>query len=150
MKAVLQRASRASVVVAGETVGAIDAGVLILLGVLQGDDASTAERLAERCARYRFFADEADKMNLSLLDIGGAALVVSQFTLAADGTKGRRPSFDGAEKPGPARELYLAFVARLRALGVRTETGRFGANMEVHLVGDGPVTLLLDATSGAR
>ena len=144
MKAVLQRVTRAEVRVAGESVGSIGAGVLVFLGVMRGDDDQVARRLAERCARFRFFVDENDRMNLSLVDTGGLALVVSQFTLAADGRKGRRPSFDRAAPPDEGERLYLAFIDALAALDVSCRTGTFGARMEVELVNDGPVTFLLE------
>lgn len=144
MKAVVQRVTRACVRVDGEVVGEIGPGALVLLGVLRGDSEREAERLAERIARFRFFSDAEGKMNLSVLDVGGAALVVSQFTLAADGRKGRRPSFDRAAPPDEARALYRAFVAALEALGLPCATGRFGAAMAVELINDGPVTFSLD------
>jgi D-tyrosyl-tRNA(Tyr) deacylase len=141
---VLQRVTRACVSVDGEVVGRIDAGVLVLLGVLDGDDQTRAERLAEKVAHLRFFPDDGDRMNLSLLDVGGDALVVSQFTLAADGRKGRRPSFDRAAPPGVAEPLYRHFIAALEGRGVPCATGRFGARMAVDLTNDGPVTFVLD------
>ena len=144
MKAVVQRVSRARVTVSGEPVGEIGAGMLVLLGVMRGDGKAQAERLAEKVARFRFFTDEDDRMNLSALDLGRAVLVVSQFTLAADGRRGRRPSFDRAAAPELAEPLYEAFCEHLRAAGLPVETGRFGAPMEVELVGDGPVTFVLD------
>lgn len=149
MKALLQRVSRAAVTVVeddGSThvVGRIDAGVLVLLCVLRGDGPTQVEALAQRVAQFRFFADEEGKMNRSALDLGRAVLVVSQFTLAADGRKGRRPSFDRAAPPAEAEVLYEAFVAALRGLGLRVETGRFAASMQVELVNDGPVTFLLE------
>ena len=144
MRALIQRVSRAEVRVDGTPVGRIDAGILVLLGVVSGDGAERAGRMAERCARLRIFSDEHGRMNRSLHDTGGAALVVSQFTLAADCRKGRRPSFDAAAPAEAARRLYDAFVGALAEAGVRVETGRFGASMEVELVGDGPVTILLE------
>ncbi|MBP7547022.1 MAG: D-tyrosyl-tRNA(Tyr) deacylase [Corallincola sp.] len=143
MIALLQRVRCAHVEVAGETVGAIDQGLLVLLGVERGDDDSKAKRLAERVAGYRIFSDSDDKMNLSLRDIGGSALVVSQFTLVADTRKGLRPSFSDAADPQTGECLYLAFVAALAAQGVTVATGRFRADMQVHLINDGPVTLTL-------
>ncbi len=155
MRAVIQRVERAAVRVDGDVVGAIEGGMLVLLGVLQGDDATVAARLADKIARFRFFGDERGKMNLSALDApdGGAAtstrdvLVVSQFTLAADGRKGRRPSFDRAAPPAVAEPLYAAFCEALRGHGLRVETGVFGADMKVELVNDGPVTFVLDETA---
>lgn len=144
MKAVIQRVSSAAVRVDGEVTGRIDEGMVILLCAMRGDGSQEARRLAERIARFRFFADGERRMNLSALDVGLPALVVSQFTLAADGRKGRRPSFDRAAPPELAEELVERFVAHLRQLGVATETGRFGAMMEVELTNDGPVTFLLE------
>jgi D-tyrosyl-tRNA(Tyr) deacylase len=136
--------SRATVRAEGEAIGAIDRGLLILLGVAAGDDAATAERLAARVAAYRVFADEAGKMNRSLLDVAGAALVVSQFTLCADTSSGRRPGFEPAAPPAEAERLYLVFCDALAAAGAPVERGRFGATMEVELVNQGPVTFLLE------
>lgn len=144
MKAVVQRVSAARVSVDGELVGEVGAGMLVLLGVLRGDSAEQAERLAARIARFRFFRDEAGLMNLSALDLGLGALVVSQFTLAADGRKGRRPSFERAAPPELAEPLYERFVAALRELGLSVQTGRFGAMMAVELTNDGPVTFALE------
>ncbi len=146
MKAVLQRVSRAEVRVAGESVGRIGAGLLILLGVLRGDTERELERLVEKVARQRCFADERGRMNRSALEVGAAVLVVSQVTLAADGRKGLRPSLDRAAPPAEAERLYLAFAARLGALGLVVQTGRFGTAMEVELVNDGPLTLILEAS----
>lgn len=148
MRAVLQRVSRARVTVDEEVVGAIGPGVLVLLGVLQGDGEREARALAERIARFRMFRDDADRMNASVLDVGGEALVVSQFTLAFDGSRsgkrGRRPSFDAAAPAEAARVLYESFVEALRACGVPVRTGRFQARMRVELENDGPVTFVLD------
>ena len=144
MKAVVQRVTRASVRVDGSIVGSVGPGMLVLLGVLRGDGEREARSLAERIAGFRFFRDEDDKMNRSALDCGAEALVVSQFTLAADGRKGRRPSFDRAAPPAEAEVLYERFVAELRAHGLVVATGRFGARMEVELVNDGPVTFVLE------
>lgn len=143
MIAVVQRVARARVTVEGEDVGRIGPGMVVLLGVLEGDEPARATRLAERIAHFRFFGDADDRMNRSVLESGGACLAVSQFTLAADGRKGRRPSFDRAAPAAQAQPLYDAFVDALRARGVPTETGRFGARMQVELVGDGPVTFVL-------
>ena len=150
MRAVVQRVSSASVRVEGETVGAIEAGALILLGVLEGDSQREAEQLAEKVVGFRYFRDDSGRMNRSALEVGGAMLVVSQFTLAADGKKGRRPSFDKAAAPGVAEELYEHFVAHLRTFGLKVETGKFGAMMEVELLNDGPVTFVLDEDSVGR
>jgi D-aminoacyl-tRNA deacylase len=144
MRAVLQRVSRAAVVIDGETVGAIERGLLVLLGVAPADTLAEAQWLAEKAAGLRIFRDEAGKMNLSVADIGGGVLVVSQFTLYGDCRKGRRPSFLDAAPPEVAVPLYEAFVNALRALGLPVATGRFGAMMQVELINDGPVTLILD------
>ncbi|CZT57936.1 D-tyrosyl-tRNA(Tyr) deacylase [Eubacteriaceae bacterium CHKCI005] len=145
MRAVLQRVTNASVTVDCETVGEIGKGFLILLGVTHGDTQAEAELLARKISGLRVFSDEQDKMNLSLLDIEGEALVVSQFTLYADCKKGRRPSFTDAAKPEEADQLYQTFVNLLLQHGVRkVETGRFGADMKVSLLNDGPVTIVLD------
>lgn len=144
MKVVLQRVTEARVTVGGEEVGAIDAGVLALVGVEKGDDADKAERMAQRVASYRLFADDQGRMNRDLRDIGGAVLAVSQFTLAADTRKGRRPSFSSAAGPEIGRLLYERFVAALREQGLEVATGRFGADMSVALVNDGPVTFFLE------
>lgn len=144
MKVLLQRVTGARVTVAGEEVGAIDAGVLALVGVEKDDDADKADRMARRVAGYRLFADDRGLMNRDLRDVGGAVLAVSQFTLAADTRKGRRPSFSSAAGPETGRLLYERFVAALREQGVPVSTGRFGADMSVALVNDGPVTFLLE------
>ena len=144
MRAVLQRVSRAAVVIDGEIVGTIERGLLVLLGVAPTDTAAEARWLAEKTAGLRIFNDEAGKMNLSVADAGGGVLVVSQFTLYGDCRKGRRPSFLDAAPPDVAVPLYEEFVNALRALGLPVATGRFGAMMQVELVNDGPVTLLLD------
>lgn len=142
----MQRVNRASVVVDGETVGAIERGILVLLGVEQGDDEATAVRLAERTTGLRIFPDADGKMNLSLLDLGeeGGLLVISQFTLAADTRKGRRPGFTTAAPPEVAEPLYDRFAAAAEAAGTTVQTGRFAADMQVELVNDGPVTFLLE------
>lgn len=145
MRLVVQRVSRASVRVDGEVRGAIGAGVLLLLGIERGDDAAAAERLAGKVARLRVFPDEAGRFDRSLLDTGGGALVVSQFTLLADTGKGNRPSFTAAARPEEAEPLVERFSAALRSLGVPVETGVFGARMEVELVNDGPVTVVLES-----
>jgi D-aminoacyl-tRNA deacylase len=143
MRAVVQRVSRASVRVGDETCGEIGAGVAVLLGAAVGDVDADADRLAGRIARLRIFANEEGRFDRSLLETGGAALVVSQFTLLADTGKGNRPSFAGAAAPADAEPLVARFCAALRELGVPVETGRFGAAMEVELVNDGPVTIVL-------
>lgn len=144
MRALLQRVTEARVDVAGETVGACYAGLLILVCAMPEDDAETAKRLALKISKLRLFKDEAGKMNLSILQTGGSALVVSQFTLAADTSRGNRPGFAGAAKPDAAETLYLQFAQDLRDLGIATQTGQFGADMAVSLVNDGPVTIWLD------
>jgi D-aminoacyl-tRNA deacylase len=141
MKAVVQRVARASVTPGGS----IRAGVCVLLGIAAGDDEAAVVRLAEKIARLRIFPDDDGKFDRSLLDTGGAALVVSQFTLIADTAKGNRPSFGGAARPDVAEPLYERFCAALRELGVEVATGVFGAKMDVELVNDGPVTIVLDA-----
>lgn len=148
MKAVLQRVTRAEVRVDGASVGAIERGLLVLVGVAQEDSEGDAEALADKVAGLRIFEDDAGKMNLSAVDIGGAALVVSQFTLYADTRRGRRPGFTGAAAPELAERLYLRFAEALRALGVEVATGRFGEIMEVELVNDGPFTIWLDSDAG--
>jgi D-aminoacyl-tRNA deacylase len=145
VRAVVQRVSSARVVVEGEAVGEIGAGLCVLLGVAREDGEVEATRLAGRIARLRIFENEEGRFDRSLLDIGGAALLVSQFTLIADTTKGNRPSFTNAAQPEQAEPLYDAFCAALRELGVRVATGRFGARMRVEIANDGPVTIVLDA-----
>ncbi len=140
-----QRVTRASVRVSGATVGEIGPGMCVLLGVARGDGEAQAVRLAAKIARLRIFGDEEEHFARSLLDRGGAALVVSQFTLLADTSKGNRPSFTDAAPPEVAEPLYERFCDELRALGVPVEQGVFGARMEVELVNDGPVTIILDA-----
>lgn len=145
MKAVIQRVSRASVKVDNDTVGKIEQGFLVLLGVAEGDTAAQAELLAGKVANLRVFCDENDKMNLSLLDIGGGALVISNFTLCADTKKGNRPSFINAMAPDGANRLYEFFCDKLSEKGVKeVQKGIFGADMKVELLNDGPVTLILD------
>lgn len=150
MRIVLQRVARANVRVDGEVVGAIDAGLLLLVGVAHGDDAETASLLARKCAEMRVFAGAEGRLDRSLLDERGAALVISQFTLLADIRKGRRPSFLAAATPESAAPMVEAFAEALRALGVSVATGRFGAMMEVELVNHGPVTVILDSTDVDR
>jgi D-tyrosyl-tRNA(Tyr) deacylase len=144
MRVVLQRVTEARVRVADEVVGAIGPGLLLLLGVAPGDGVEEARWLADKVVGLRIFADADGKMNRSVTDCGGSVLVVSQFTLYGDCVKGRRPSFIGAAAPAVAEPLYEEFVLAVRALGVPTATGRFGADMRVELVNDGPVTLILD------
>src|SRR5512136_1778256 len=144
MKAVIQRVSRAQVDVAGEAVGRIGRGILVLLGVEKGDGERDVDRLADKIVKLRLFEDDAGKMNLALTDIGGELLVVSQFTLAGNCAKGRRPSFDNAAPPDEANRLYEYFAARARGLGITVATGVFQAMMMVELVNDGPVTFILE------
>jgi D-tyrosyl-tRNA(Tyr) deacylase len=145
MRAVLQRVSRARVVIEGQVAGEIGAGLLVLLGVTQADTPEAARWLADKVVGLRCFNDDAGKMNRSVAEVGGGVLVVSQFTLYGDCEKGRRPSFVKAAPPETAIPLYEAFVEGVRALGVPTATGRFGAMMQVELVNDGPVTLIVDS-----
>jgi len=144
MRCVLQRVSEARVEVQGKVVGAIDAGLLVLLGVAPGDDEAAAVWLAEKLVHLRIFADEAGRFNRSLLDTGGSLLVVSQFTLFADARKGTRPSFTGAAPAALAEPLYEHFCELAAGHGVHVQRGLFGASMQVHLVNDGPVTLTLE------
>ena len=143
MKALLQRVRSARVDIAGRTVGAIDAGLLVLLCAERGDTEAVAERLLAKILKLRIFADDAGKMNRSVQDVGGGLLVVSQFTLAADVSGGNRPSFTQAAAPDEGRRLYDYFAARARAAHPVVATGEFGADMQVHLVNDGPVTIPL-------
>jgi D-aminoacyl-tRNA deacylase len=145
LRAVVQRVRQACVRVEGRTVGGIDAGVVVLLGVGHADTAAAAAYLAEKTVQLRIFNDAQGKMNLSLLDSGGAALVISQFTLYADVRRGRRSGFERAAPPEEANALYEEYVRCLRAFALRVETGVFRAHMEVELVNDGPVTILLDS-----
>lgn len=144
MRVVLQRVTRASVTVQSRVTGAIDSGVLLLVGIHKNDRAADAQYLAAKCAELRVFPDEQGKMNRSLADISGSALVVSQFTLLGDCSKGRRPSYSHAAPPELARALYDEFVEALRRLVPQVHTGIFGAEMQVELVNDGPVTLILE------
>lgn len=150
MKALVQRVTEGSVSVDGEVIGSIGRGLVILFGVTHGDTERDAVYLAEKCANLRIFCDENDKMNLSLLDIGGGALVISQFTLYGDCRKGNRPSFTGAARPETAIPLYEKFIARCRESGLPVETGEFGADMKVELLNDGPVTLWMDTREMRR
>lgn len=148
MRAVVQRVSRASVKVGNELAGEIGLGLLVLLGVAGEDTEADADYLAEKIAGLRIFEDDAGKMNLSVRDVGGAVLAVSQFTLFGDVRRGKRPSFDAAARPERARELYEYFVGQVRGLGLRCETGRFQEMMEVELINSGPVTILVDSKKG--
>jgi len=145
VRAVVQRVSRAKVTVDGEITGEIERGLLVLLGVGAGDSTADADYLAEKIIGLRIFEDPGGKMNLSVAEIGGAVLAVSQFTLYGDVRRGRRPSFDAAAQPQPARELYEYFVSKIRDAGLPCATGRFQEMMQVELVNEGPVTILLDS-----
>lgn len=145
MRAVVQRVSRARVMVNGQAVGEIGAGLLVLLGVGHNDTEKDAEYLAEKVAGLRIFEDAEGKMNRAVGEVGGAVLAVSQFTLYGDVRRGRRPSFDAAARPEQARTLYTFFVEKIRASGLRCETGQFQEMMQVELVNEGPVTILLDS-----
>lgn len=145
MKAVVQRVARARVDVDGETIGSIDRGLLVYLGVADGDSERELSWMAEKVSGLRIFEDEQGKMNRDVAEVGGAVLVVSQFTLLGDCRKGRRPSFAGAMAPEPAERLYETFVGALRDKGLPVSTGRFRADMKVHSLNDGPVTMLIDS-----
>ncbi|MFD1507824.1 D-aminoacyl-tRNA deacylase [Lacimonas salitolerans] len=144
MRALIQRVSQAIVTVDDATIGQIGPGLLILVCAMQGDGAQQADALAAKIAKLRIFKDDAGKMNRSLLDIGGAALVVSQFTLAADTSRGNRPGFSAAAAPDEGDRLYRHFATSLAAQGIPVQTGQFGADMQVALVNDGPVTIWID------
>lgn len=145
MKAVIQRVSGASVEIDGAPTGIIGPGLLVLLGVLKGDSEGDVEYLAKKVIDLRIFGDDRSRMNLSVRDIKGGVLVVSQFTLSSDCRKGNRPSFDNAEEPQRAEALYNHFVNSMRQAGITTATGTFGASMQVRLVNDGPVTFVIDS-----
>jgi D-tyrosyl-tRNA(Tyr) deacylase len=144
MRALIQRVTQASVTVDGAIIGQIDGGLLILVCAMAGDTRAQADQLTAKISKLRIFTDDAGKMNRSVLDVGGAALVVSQFTLAADTSRGNRPGFSTAAPPVEGEQLYSYFATQLAALGLPVETGRFGANMSVALVNDGPVTIWMD------
>jgi D-tyrosyl-tRNA(Tyr) deacylase len=148
MRIVLQRVNSAHVDTAGKTVGSIGVGLVILLGVTQADNHQDADYLADKVIHLRIFPDEAHRMNRSLLEAGGSLLVVSQFTLYGDCKKGRRPSFDHVAPPEQARTLYEYFIQRLKSSNIAVETGVFQAEMEIHLINDGPVTFILDSKRG--
>ncbi len=144
MRALLQRVSEASVAVDGQIIGQCGPGLLILICAMQGDTEADADQLATKISKLRIFIDEAGKMNRSILETGGAALVISQFTLAADTSRGNRPGFSGAATPDDGRRLYDHFAARIAAQGIATQTGKFGADMKVSLLNDGPVTIWME------
>lgn len=144
MKALIQRVADAKVVVASKTIGQIGPGLLILVCAMQGDDTAKSAQLAAKISKLRIFPDDAGKMNLSLKDTGGSALIVSQFTLAGDTSRGNRPGFSTAARPEEGRTLYQQFIKDMSDLGIKTQTGQFGADMKVTLTNDGPVTLWLD------
>ena len=145
MRIVVQRVKSGSVCVAGETVGQIERGLVLLAGIHRDDDEDAVRFCAEKCVRMRIFSDETGKMNQSLIDVDGAALIISQFTLYGDCRKGRRPSFDTAARPEVANVLYTRFIERISDMGVRVESGVFGADMQVEIHNDGPVTLVVES-----
>ena len=149
MRVLAQRVSEASVRVDGDIIGQIGEGLLLLVCAMQGDDEAAADKMAARVAKLRIFRDDQGRMNRALADTGGAALVVSQFTLAADLRSGNRPGFSQAAAPELGERLYLRFAESLRAQGIAVETGRFGADMKVSLLNDGPVTIWLDSADRA-
>lgn len=144
MRALIQRVTEAKVEVAGQTIGDIKQGLLVLVCAMQGDTDAQAEKLAAKISKTRIFADDSGKMNLSLLDVGGSALIVSQFTLAGDTSRGNRPGFSTAARPEEGRRLYDYFTEHMRSLNIAVETGEFGADMAVSLTNDGPVTIWFD------
>lgn len=145
MRIVVQRVKSGSVCVAGETVGQIERGLVLLAGIHRDDDEDAVRFCAEKCVHMRIFSDETGKMNQSLIDVDGAALIISQFTLCGDCRKGRRPSFDAAARPEVANVLYTRFIERISDMGVRVESGVFGADMQVEIHNDGPVTLVVES-----
>ena len=149
MKALLQRVAKSSVTVEGKVVGRIAQGLVVLLGVAEGDCEKDSEYLADKIVNLRIFSDEQSKFNLSTLNVNGELLVISQFTLLADTRKGRRPSFSAATPPEKAETLYNYFVKRLKQTGLKVETGEFGAHMMVEIANDGPVTIMLDSAEKA-
>lgn len=146
MRAVIQRVSRASVKVEGNTLGSIRCGLLIFLGVGEGDTEADLRYIADKAAGLRIFCDENGKMNLSVVDVGGEVLVISQFTLYGDCRKGKRPSFSKSMEPEAANKMYEQFIENFKSRGIKTEHGEFGADMKVELLNDGPVTILLDSS----
>ena len=150
MRLIIQRVTQASVTVSGSVVGAINKGYLVLVGIGQNDTEAIVEKMADKMMRLRIFSDENDKINLSLQDVGGQLLLVSQFTLYADCRKGRRPGFEKSAKPDQAQPLYEAFNEALRHEGINVATGIFGADMKIELLNDGPVTIMLDSDEVIR
>ena len=147
MRALIQRVSQAQVLVEGEVIGKVGEGLLILVCAMQGDTGAKGAKLAQKISKLRIFRDDQGRMNRSLLDIGGSALIVSQFTLGADTSRGNQPGFSQAANPDEGRRLYETFVADFKAIGIATETGQFGADMKVSLLNDGPVTIWMDTES---
>lgn len=145
MKVLIQRIKNASVSISGENISSANNGILAFVGIEKGDTKEKVEKLAKKVANLRIFPDDNDKMNLSVIDINGEMLVVSQFTLCGDCKKGTRPSFDKSARPDIANELYEYFISQIKSYGIKTGTGKFGAMMEVSLVNDGPVTFMLEA-----
>ena len=145
MRIVVQRVKSGSVCVAGETVGQIERGLILLVGIHRDDDEDAVRFCAEKCVHLRIFSDETGKMNQSLIDVDGAALIISQFTLYGDCRKGRRPSFNASAHPEVANALYTRFIERISEMGVRVECGVFGADMQVEIHNDGPVTLVVES-----
>jgi D-tyrosyl-tRNA(Tyr) deacylase len=148
MRALIQRVSEAQVAVDGEIIGKVDEGLLILICAMQGDTDAMGAKLAQKISKLRIFRDDQGRMNCSLADIGGSALIVSQFTLGADTSRGNRPGFSQSAGPDEGRRLFDTFVADFKALGIPVETGQFGADMKVSLVNDGPVTIWIDTETG--
>lgn len=148
MRALIQRVTEAQVAVDGQVIGQSGEGLLILICAMQGDTDVTGEKLAQKIAKLRIFRDDEGRMNRSLVDTGGSALIVSQFTLGADTSRGNRPGFSKSANPDEGRRLYDTFVADFKALGIATKTGQFGADMKVSLVNDGPVTIWMDTETG--
>jgi len=148
MRALIQRVTEAQVIVGGDVIGQVGAGLLILICAMQGDSDADSAKLAAKISKLRIFRDDQGRMNRSLIDVGGSALIVSQFTLGADTSRGNRPGFSQSAAPDEGRRLYDGFVADFKALGIATQTGQFGADMKVTLTNDGPVTIWMDTEAG--